>query len=499
MARSPKYVLALDQGTTGSTAILFDKRGRPVSRGYREITQHYPQPGWVEHDAAEIWVRTKAAAKAAMRAAKASPREVAAIGITNQRETLVAWNARTGKPLTRAIVWQDRRTADALSALKRDVEPRWVTRRTGLRLDPYFSGSKLRWMLKNVASVARARKSGLLRWGTMDSWLVWNLSKGAAHVTDASNASRTLLFDYRRLAYTDELLALWDAREEELPAIVDNAGPLATATREFLGSEVPITGLAGDQQAALYGQACLRPGMAKNTYGTGCFALANVGGTVPQPKAGLLGTVAWRIGKRTRYALEGSVFVAGSAVQWLRDGLGLLKTAAESESWATRVPDSGGLVLVPAFAGLGAPHWDPYARGLMIGITRGTTKAHVVRACLESIALQSEDVFGLFEKSGGRRLSRIRVDGGAVDNAFLMQYQADVSGRIIERAAVADTTALGAAFLAGVGCGFFADEADVERAWSARRVFKPQKSAAWRRGQREQWDAAVARSLKWAR
>lgn len=498
MAERGRYILALDEGTTGTTAMLVDRRGRPVAQGYQEITQHYPRPGWVEHDAEEIWRKTVRSVRVAMRRAHAQGRDVAAIGITNQRETLVTWDARSGRPLAPAIVWQCRRTADLCQKIKRQGLESMVRTRTGLLLDPYFSGSKLRWYLENHPKVRRARRSGSLRFGTIDSWLAWKLTGGRLHVTDASNASRTLLFNLRGGRYDGELLRLFRAREEELPRVVDSSGLLGETDARILGRPVPIAGIAGDQQAALFGQACFKPGMAKNTYGTGCFALINTGSSAAKPPAGILSTVAWRIGGRTSYALEGAVFIAGAVVQWLRDGLGVIERSSETAALARRAGPDDDLVLVPAFVGLGAPHWDPYARGLLVGITRGTGVPQLARAALESIAFQSADVVAALEQAGGRRVPRLRVDGGAAANDYLLQFQADVLGIPVDRAKVQGTTALGAAYLAGLGSGFWDSTRQLSRQWALGRRFEPVKSPAWRSRRVERWDAAVRRSLGWA-
>jgi len=468
-----------------------------VGKGYTELRQHYPRPGWVEHDPVEIWQKTKRSARAALRVAKITARDVAAIGITNQRETLVAWDARTGKPLSRAIVWQDRRTAALCERLRRAGDEDWVAKRTGLRFDPYFSGTKLRWYVENDRAVQRARRARSLRFGTVDSWLLWNLTAGRVHGTDPSNASRTLLLDLRTVDYDEELLRLFGARREELPTVLDSSGDLGEATADFVGRPLPVTGIAGDQQAALFGQACFRPGLAKNTYGTGCFALANTGTRPAQARGGLLSTVAWRIGRRTHYALEGAVFIAGAVVQWLRDELQIIRHARETEALARSVPDTGGVILVPAFVGLGAPHWDPYARGLLIGLTRGTNRAHIARAALESIAFQSAEVVELLSLNASRRVRTLRVDGGAAENNFLLQHQADVLGIPVERSAILETTAVGAAYLAGLGVDVWR-EADLARKWRLGRRFEPQSTPRWRKERLHAWHEAVRRSERWA-
>ncbi len=499
VASRARHILALDEGTTGTNACVFDDRGRLVGKGYNEFTQHYPRPGWVEHDLDEIWNRTAQSARAALRAARLTAADVAAIGLTNQRETIAAWDTRTGKPLRRAIVWQDRRTADLCGALREQGNEAWLRRKTGLRFDPYFSGTKIRWLLEHDKAVQRARKRGTLRFGTIDSWLLWKLTRGRTHGTDPSNASRTLLLDLRRGDYDPELLHLFKARREELPELLDSSGPVAETTQSFLGRSIPVTGIAGDQQAALFGQACFRPGMTKNTYGTGCFALTNTGTTTPTPRSGLLATTAWRIRGRTHYALEGAVFIAGAAIQWLRDGLQIIDHAADTEPLAASVDDTGGVVLVPAFVGLGAPFWDPYARGLLIGLTRGTTRAHVARAALESITYQSADVVQLLARHGGHHIPSLRVDGGATANDFLLQHQADVLGIPVERSSVQETTALGAAYLAGLGVGVWNSEQDLAAQWRLGKRFPPRRKTAWRKAAMARWHDAVRRSRGWAR
>src|SRR6266581_2446927 len=440
------FVLALDQGTTSSRAIVFDRSGSIRALAQREFAQHFPQPGWVEHDANEIWTTQSAVMGEALAKAAISGGALAAIGITNQRETTVLWERATGKPVARAIVWQDRRTADICDALRAAGHADLFTRKTGLVLDAYFSGTKLKWLLDHVDGARERAQRGELAFGTVDSWLIWNLSRGATHVTDASNASRTLLYNIHTGEWDDELLALLDVPRAVLPTVVASSGVCA---HETLGSAaVPIAGIAGDQQAALFGQACLEPGLAKNTYGTGCFLLLNTGRTAVMSKNHLLSTVAWRRDGTTDYALEGSVFIAGAVVQWLRDGLKIIRSAAEVEALAASVPDNGGVYLVPAFAGLGAPHWDAYARGAILGLTRGATGAHLARAALEAIAFQSAEVLRAMEADAGLKLTELRVDGGATTNNLLMQFQADLLGVPVVRPKVAETTALGAAYLA---------------------------------------------------
>jgi glycerol kinase len=491
------FVVAIDEGTTGTSAIVFGSGGEKVARAYQEIPQFFPRPGWVEHDPQAIWEATRRVLGSAMRGARLLAKDVAGIGITNQRETLVAWDAKSGDPLTRAIVWQCRRTAPMCDRLRAQDEEGWIRRKTGLVLDPYFSGSKLRWFVENVPKVQRARRDGRLRFGTIDSWLVHRLTRGGAHLTDASNASRTLLFDIRRGTWDEELLKTFRAQEQELPTVVDSSGEVALAHASILGREVPIAGIAGDQQAALFGQACYAPGETKNTYGTGCFALTNTGARAPKPPHGILATVAWRIDGRLTYALEGSVFVGGAVVQWLRDGLRIIDASQDSEPLATSVEDDGGVVVVPAFTGLGAPHWDAHARGAIFGLTRGSTRAHIARAALQSIALQSGDVLRLLSKAAGRGSRALRVDGGATANRYLMQYQADVLGLPVERARYEETTALGAAYLAGLGTGVWRDLKQLARLWRPGARFTPHRDAAWRSAQWRRWNEAVSRTQGW--
>ncbi|MBU6436407.1 MAG: glycerol kinase GlpK [Betaproteobacteria bacterium] len=491
------YILALDQGTTSSRSIVFDHDGRVCGMAQHEFAQHYPQPGWVEHDALEIWATQRETMVAALAAAGVSANDVAAIGITNQRETTVLWDRATGQPLARAIVWQDRRTADRCEQLAAAGHAERIAQITGLVIDAYFSATKLAWLLDSVPG-ARARAArGELAFGTVDSWLVWNLTGGAAHVTDASNASRTQLFDLHTGDWSDEMLALFDIPRTVLPRVVHSSGVLGEA---LLGdARVPIAGLAGDQQAALFGQACHQPGMAKNTYGTGCFLLMNTGAQVARSQHRLLSTVAWSLPRGLRYALEGSVFVGGAVVQWLRDGLGVIQKSADVEALARSVPDSGGVMLVPAFAGLGAPHWDAYARGTLVGLTRGSGAAHIARAAVESIAYQSAELLQAMQRDAPVPLRELRVDGGAAANDLLMQFQADLLGVPVVRPHVLETTALGAAYLAGLAVGVWKDEADVARHWRAERRFEPLMGADERASRMARWARAVDRSRDWAR
>ena len=494
-----RYVLALDQGTTSSRSILFDRGGRPVAVAQREFSQRFPAPGWVEHDAEEIWATQRATIAAVLAEARATPADLAAIGITNQRETTVLWERRSGRPVAPAIVWQDRRTAADCDRLRAAGHEDEVARTTGLTLDPYFSGTKLGWLLEHVPHARRRAERGELAFGTIDSWLVWQLTGGRAHLTDVTNASRTLLLELATARWSARMLELFGIPPACLPGIVPSSMPLADAPRaELDGHAVPITGLAGDQQAALFGQACFRPGMAKNTYGTGCFMLMNTGAAPLGSRHRLLSTVAWDCGGRS-YALEGSVFVAGAVVQWLRDGLGLIARSADVEALAGSVPDAGGVYVVPAFTGLGTPHWDPYARGTIVGLTRGTSAAHLARAALESIAFQSADVLDAMQADAAQPLVELRVDGGATANDLLMQFQADLLGVPVVRPAVTETTALGAAYLAGLGAGYWSSADEVAAQWRAARRFEPGGSPAAGAERRAQWARAVGRTRDWAR
>jgi glycerol kinase len=491
-----RFVLALDQGTTSSRAILFDAAGRIAAIDQHEFTQHFPKPGWVEHDPAEIWETQLRAARGAMGKAGASAADVAAIGITNQRETALVWDRKTGEPIHRAIVWQSRQTADICAELRsRGLEDE-VRSRTGLVIDAYFSATKIRFILDAVPGAQERAERGELAFGTVDSWLLHRLTGGRVHATEPSNASRTMIFDIRERAWSDRLLGELRIPREMLPEVRDSSGVFAEADPALFGSAIPIAGIAGDQQAALFGQGCFTPGSAKNTYGTGCFLLMNTGSEAPISKSGLVTTVAWALDGAVEYALEGSIFVAGAAVQWLRDGLGLVAAAGESEALARSVEDTGGVYLVPAFVGLGAPYWDESARGAVIGITRGTTRAHLVRATLESIAYQSRDVVDCFGGDAGLTLGALRVDGGACQNDFLMQFQADVLGVPVERPAVLEVTALGAAALAGLGVGFWRDRSELSSALGAGATrFEPQMSADRRETLYAGWQRAVERTL----
>jgi glycerol kinase len=488
------FILALDQGTTSSRALLFDRVGDVRAVAQREFRQHFPQPGWVEHDAGEIWATQAGVMHDVLASAGIAARDVAAVGITNQRETTVLWDRATGAAIAPAIVWQDRRTAPICDALRAAGHAPLIARKTGLVIDAYFSGTKLKWLLDNVPGARSRAAKGELAFGTIDSWLVWNLTRGV-HVTDPSNASRTLLFDIRAGAWDDELLGLLDIPRAVLPDVVPSSGICATAA--IGGVDVPIAGIAGDQQAALFGQACHSPGLAKNTYGTGCFLLMNTGGIAVASANNLLTTVAWQRDGKTDYALEGSVFIGGAVVQWLRDGLKIIRAAPEIEALAASVPDNGGIYFVPAFAGLGAPHWDSYARGAIFGLTRGASAAHIARAALEAIAFQNVDVLAAMQKDAGITLTELRVDGGATANNLLMQFQADILGVPVVRPKVLETTALGAGYLAGLAVGYWENAADVAANWKVDRVFEP----AMERGRAEQllagWSKAVERAKHW--
>jgi glycerol kinase len=489
-----RHVISIDQGTTGTTVLVLDEALQVRGRGYQEFRQIYPEPGWVEHDPEDIWASVCAALQAALQGIDSA--SIAAIGITNQRETTVVWDRKTGRPIHHAIVWQDRRTAARCAELAAaGKEPR-VRELTGLTLDPYFSGTKLAWLLHHVPGAAAAASAGELAFGTIDAYLVWRLTGGAVHATDVSNASRTLLFDLHDLAWSDEMLELIGAPRAILPSVVASSGPVGM-TRGVPGvpDGVPIAGLAGDQQSALFGQACFTPGDAKCTYGTGAFILMNTGERPIASQSGLLTTVAWKLATgELRYALEGSAFIAGAAVQWLRDGLGLFASAADVEALAASVPDSGGVIVVPAFAGLGAPHWRPEARGIITGLTRGTTRGHLARATLEGIALQNVDILRAMERDAGRPLTVLKVDGGASANDLLMQFQADVLGVEISRPELVETTALGAAFLAGLGTGVWKDQDQVKQTWREQKRFRPTADRARVAEHLARWDRAVAKA-----
>jgi glycerol kinase len=494
---SHEYILALDQGTTSSRAILFDSNGHARASANQEFKQYYPQPGWVEHDAEEIWQSQRAVAEKVLCEAKARPQEVAAIGITNQRETVVLWDRKTGQPIHPAIVWQCRRTAPMCDRIRAEGFDKTLRSKTGLMTDAYFSGTKIAWLLENVPGARDRAEREELAAGTIDSWLLWKLTGGQTHATDVSNASRTLLFNIGSLDWDDEILGYFKIPRSLLPEARDSSGVIAET--DLLGTRTPIAGVAGDQQASLFGHQCFERGSAKNTYGTGLFLLMNAGEEIPRPASGLVATVGWRRNGKTIYALEGSVFIAGAALQWLRDEVGLLHKAADSEKMATAVPDTGGVYFVPAFVGLGAPHWDAYARGTIVGITRGTNRNHLVRAALESIAYQTREVVEAMARDSGAHPGVLRVDGGAARNDFLCQFQADVLGIPVERPRTTESTALGAAYLAGLAVGFWKDESELAAQYKIAHRFEPHMPESRREELYAGWLRAVARAKGWAK
>lgn len=494
-----KYVMALDQGTTSSRCILFDKSGQMISVAQKEFTQIYPKPGWVEHNALEIWETQLQVAREAMAKVNAKASDIAAIGITNQRETTVVWDKNTGKPVYNAIVWQCRRTSAFCDELKAEGFDKAIRNKTGLIVDAYFSGTKVKWILDNVEGVRERAEKGELIFGNIDSWLIWNLTKGKVHVTDYSNASRTMLFNIHELKWDDEILSRLNIPKSMLPEPKPSSCVYGMADPELFGGEIPIAGAAGDQQAALFGQACYYPGTAKNTYGTGCFMLMNTGEKAVESKSGLLTTIAWGIDGKVNYALEGSIFVAGAAIQWLRDELKIIETSAASEEIATSVENTNGAYVVPAFVGLGAPYWDQYARGTIVGLTRGVNKAHLIRATLESLAYQTYDVLKAMEEDSGIKLAALKVDGGACANNFLMQFQSDILGVQVDRPKVIETTALGAAYLAGLAVGYWKDKDEVVKNWAISRSFTPVLDNEKREELLNGWHEAVNRSLGWAK
>jgi glycerol kinase len=493
------YILALDQGTTSSRAILFDRAGGIKGVAQREFRQIFPQPGWVEHDPQEIWTTEAGVAVEVLAGAGVRARDVAAIGITNQRETTVVWDRKTGAPIANAIVWQDRRTADACDRLRSAGAEPLFRERTGLVLDAYFSGTKLAWLLDNVAGARTRAEAGELAFGTIDTWLLWKLTDGRLHVTDASNASRTLLFNIHTLQWDDELLRALRVPRGVLPEVRASSEVYGEVTTALGLEEVQLAGIAGDQQAALFGQMCTTPGLTKNTYGTGCFMLQNTGTRAPASRHKLVTTVAWTRNGVTEYALEGSVFIGGAVVQWLRDGLGVIRSSSEVEALALSVPDNGDVYLVPAFAGLGAPHWDPYARGTIVGLTRGATAAHIARAALESIAFQSADLLDAMQADAGTRVAELRVDGGAARNDLLMQFQSDLIGAPVVRPQITETTALGAAYLAGLAVGFWKSGDEIASQWRTERRFEPAMPAARAEELRGRWKQALERAKGWER
>ena len=487
-----KYILALDQGTSSSRAIVFDHEGHIRSTAQMEFTQYFPKPGWVEHNPMEIWSSEAAVIAEAISRIGIGGKEIAAIGITNQRETTIVWDAETGEPVYNAIVWQDRRTSEYCDSLRDHTD--FIRSKTGLIIDAYFSGTKIKWILDNVPGAREKANAGKLRFGTVDSWLVWQLTRGSVHVTDVTNASRTMLFNIHTLEWDKELLELFGIPLSMMPAVKSSSEVYGCTKTTIFAHEVPIGGIAGDQQAALFGQMCTTPGSVKNTYGTGCFLLMNTGEKPILSKNNLLTTIAWKIGDKVNYALEGSIFVGGSVVQWLRDGLGIIRSSGEIEALASTVPDNGGVYFVPALTGMGAPYWDQYAHGVICGITRGTTAAHIARAALEGIAFQTMDIVGAMERDAGVRLAELKVDGGASRNNLMMQFQADILGSSVVRPEVTETTALGACYLAGLAVGYWGSLEEVKSQWKAERVFSPTGAdvSALKAG----WEDAIKRTIK---
>ena len=494
-----QYVMALDAGTTSNRCILFNKKGEICSMAQKEFTQYFPKPGWVEHNANEIWSSQLGVAVEAMSKIGASAEDIAAIGITNQRETTIVWDKNTGEPVCNAIVWQCRRTSEFCDVLKDRGLTEWFREKTGLVLDAYFSATKLKWILDNVEGVRERAENGELLFGTVDTWLIWKLTKGRVHVTDYSNASRTMLYNIQKLEWDEEILAELNIPKCMLPEVKPSSCVYGEADPSFLGGPIPIGGAAGDQQAALFGQTCFRPGEAKNTYGTGCFLLMNTGETPVFSKNGLVTTIAWGLDGKVKYAREGSIFVAGAAIQWLRDEMRLIDSAADSDYMARKVPDTNGCYVVPAFTGLGAPYWDQYARGTIVGITRGVNKYHIIRATLESLAYQTNDVLQAMKADSGIELSGLKVDGGASRNDFLMQTQADIINAPVERPRCAETTAMGAAYLAGLAVGYWQNKEEVIRNWAIDRVFQPEIGEELREEKISGWNKAVKYSYGWAR
>ncbi len=492
-----KYILALDQGTTSSRAIIYNTEAQPIATEQKEFEQIFPKPGWVEHNPIEIWESQLEVAQKVIKKAGIAPQDIAGIGITNQRETTVVWNRESGQPIYNAIVWQDRRTSDYCEDLKsKNLEPTFSSK-TGLVLDSYFSGTKINWILNNVAGAKELAANNKLAFGTIDTWLIWKLTNGESHITDVSNASRTLAFNINTLAWDNELLNILEILSSMLPTVCESSGKLATTNEKIFGTEIPISGIAGDQQAALFGQMCTDVGMAKCTYGTGCFLMMNIGDKPVPSKNKLLTTVGWQINGKTTYALEGSVFMGGATIQWLRDGLKFFKDAAESEALATSIESTDGVVVVPALTGLGAPHWDPDARGTIVGITRGTTSAHITRAALESICYQVNDVLSTMSKDKGSNIQELRVDGGATANNFLLQFQSNISSIDVLRPINHETTALGAAYLAGLGVGLWQIN-ELKTKWKIDTKFSPNMSKEDANIHNELWLKAVDRSKKWA-
>jgi glycerol kinase len=497
-ALKKKYIMALDQGTTSSRAIIFNHNGEIVKIAQNETTQYYPKSGWVEQDPMEIWGTQMGVAREVLETAGIRPEEIAAIGITNQRETTVVWDKVTGRPIYNAIVWQCRRTAAICDDLKDAGLEDYVRDNTGLVIDAYFSGTKIKWILDNVEGAREKAENGQLLFGNIDTWLIWNLTRGKVHVTDYSNASRTMIYNIKDLKWDEKLLKELGIPASMLPEVKQSSEVYGvTDPQTFGGAEIPIAGIAGDQHAALFGQACFEPGMAKNTYGTGCFMLMNTGEKMIPSKNGLLTTIAWGVDGKVEYALEGSIFVAGAVVQWLRDELQLISDAKDSEYFATKVKDSNGVYIVPAFVGMGAPYWDMYARGTIVGLSRGANKNHIIRAALECIAYQTKDVLNAMQEDSGINLQELKVDGGAVENNFLMQFQSDILGVPVQRPNITETTALGAAYLAGLAVGFWPNKDEITKRWSVNRVFNPEMEEEEQAKLYKGWKKAVTRSLKW--
>lgn len=498
MKNTTKYILALDQGTTSSRAIIFDRSGSVISLAQKEFTQHFPSPGWVEHNPSEIWSSQLGVAAEAVAQAGLRGTDIDAIGITNQRETTLVWDRHTGKPVHNAIVWQDRRTADFCDQLKAGGHEKMIREKTGLVIDAYFSATKIRWILDNVDGAKEKAAKGDLVFGTVDSWLVWNLTQGEVHATDITNASRTMLFNIHTQAWDEELLSLLDIPASMLPEVKQSSEIFGETAASIFSVKIPIAGIAGDQHAALFGQMCTAPGMVKNTYGTGCFMLMNIGDQPILSSNNLITTVAWKVNGKIQYALEGSIFIAGAVVQWLRDGLGIIRNSAEVEPLAASVPHNDGVYFVPAFAGLGAPHWDQHARGTLVGMTRGTTAAHIARAALESIAYQTVDVLKAMEADANIHIKELRVDGGATNNNLLMQFQADLLRTNVIRPQITETTAMGAAYLAGLATGYWKDQEEIARQWQIEKSFVPngseEQSLQWIKG----WNNAVKTTKAWA-
>ena len=490
-----QYILALDQGTSSSRAIVFDHGGRICASAQKEFPQHFPKPGWVEHDPKDIWSSEASVVAEAITSMGINGLDIAGIGITNQRETTIVWDAETGEPVYNAIVWQDRRTSEYCDSLKDQGLTGFIREKTGLIIDAYFSATKIRWILNNVPGARQRAEAGKLRFGTVDTWLIWNLTRGGCHVTDVSNASRTMLFNIHTLSWDKELLNLFCIPESMMPEVRSSSEIYGYTKTTIFAHEVPIAGIAGDQQAALFGQMCTTPGSVKNTYGTGCFLLMNTGEKPILSENNLLTTVAWKIGNKVNYALEGSIFVAGSVVQWLRDGLGIIKSSSEVEALAMTVPDNGGVYFVPALTGLGAPYWDQYAKGCIYGLTRGTTAAHIARAALEGIAFQTMDIVNAMEKDAGVKLAELKVDGGASRNNLMMQFQADSLGTRVIRPKVTETTAMGACYLAGLATGYWKDLDEIKQQWSAETEFSPLAPAEKVMNLRNGWRDAIGRAL----